>query len=107
MPNGRPIYFAVDGDTRLLDSVAWAAINAFFAAAGGVLGVGRIGVYGGINTIERIRAAGLATWFWQTYAWSAGQWADGIHLRQYDNSNPICGGEVDYDRAMTADYGQW
>ena len=107
MPAGRPIYFAVDGDTSQLDSLMWAEINAFFAAAGDRLGVDRVGVYGGIHTIERLRAAGLATWYWQTFAWSAGQWADGLHLRQFDNNNPLCGGTVDYDRAMTRDYGQW
>jgi len=106
MPDGRPIYFAVDGDTRAFTADQWSAIDAFFVGVHEVLGVERTGVYGGKNTIDRMWALGRAQWLWQTYAWSAGEWAD-VHLRQYDNNNPLCGGEVDFDRSMTEDFGQW
>lgn len=106
MPAARPIYFSIDGDTRAFTTVQWAQVDRFFGEVISVLGVDSVGVYGGKNTVERMRARHLAHWYWQTYAWSGGEWAD-VHLRQYDNGNPLCGGEVDLDRAMTRDYGQW
>lgn len=106
MPEGRPVYFAIDGDSRAFTADQWSAIDAFFAGVHEVLGAERTGVYGGKHTIDRMWALGHAHWLWQTYAWSAGEWAE-VHLRQYDNNNTLCGGEVDFDQSMTEDYGQW
>jgi len=106
MPPTRPIYFAVDGDTRGFSATQWLAIENFFRGVISVIGLARVGAYGGKNTVEHLRNRGLIRWLWQTYAWSGGQWAD-VHLRQYDNGNPMCEGEVDYDRSMKQDYGQW
>jgi hypothetical protein len=49
----------------------------------------------------------VAAWFWQTYAWSAGVWAPGNHIEQYQNGVALAGATLDLDRALTADYGQW
>lgn len=106
MPKGRPIYFVVDGDTRGFPPEQWEPIDAFFRAVNGAIGLEQTGVYGGINTVERMRDAGLASWFIQTASWSDGQWAD-VHLRQFDHRIQMCGSEVDFDQAMKTDYGQW
>lgn len=106
MPPDRPIYFSVDGDTRGFTGAQWAETEAFFSGVNSIIGLERTGVYGGKNTVEHLKARGFATWLWQTYAWSAGQWAD-VHLRQHLNNQPLCGGTVDHNRAMRPDYGQW
>jgi hypothetical protein len=106
MPPTRPIYFSVDGDTRGFTAAKWAPIEEFFREVQSWLTVGRTGVYGGKNTVEHLFNKKLVTWKWQTYAWSGGQWAD-VHIRQYDNENPLCGGAVDFNRSMKKDYGQW
>lgn len=104
MPADRPIYLSVDFDA---DGSDWPAIDAALRGAAEVIGAGRVGVYGGFDTIAHCAAAGTARWFWQTYAWSAGRWHDRAHLRQYDNHVPLAGGTVDLCKAMVDDYGQW
>lgn len=43
------------------------------------------GVYGSHAVVQAVRAAGVCSRFWQTYAWSRGKKADGIHIYQYKN----------------------
>jgi hypothetical protein len=105
MPAGRPIYLSVDFDAT--DSQLKGPVADALLGAGHVLGAGRVGVYGGYKTIVWARANGLASWFWQTYAWSAGRWAPGNHIEQYDNGVSLGGGNIDLNRALKADYGQW
>lgn len=104
MPDDRPIYLSVDFDAG---SAHWPAIDAALRGAAEVLGADRVGVYGGYDTIRHCQSAGTARWFWQTYAWSSGRWASGVHLQQYKNHVSLAGGTVDLCRAMVADYGQW
>jgi hypothetical protein len=100
---GLPIYFAVDFEPS---SAQFATIDAYLAGAGSVIGAGRVGVYGGLNMIRHAQAAGSAHWFWQTYGWSYGQVADGIHLYQHLNGQTINGGSVDFTRSMQNNFGQ-
>ena len=51
--------------------------------------------------------AGLATFGWQTYAWSAGQWDARAQIQQYRNDQFVDGVGVDFDRATADDFGQW
>jgi hypothetical protein len=96
-----PIYFAADWDATPGEQ---AVIDSYLAGAASVIGHDRTGLYGGYWVITRAMAAKSASWFWQTYAWSGGNLAKGIHLYQYDNGQ--WGGSVDFTRALQAEYGQ-
>jgi hypothetical protein len=114
MPAHRPLYFSADWDAQPAD---WPDIDAALKGAASVIGPGRVGVYGGYDTIAHCASAGTAAWFWQTYAWSTwtnpatGQrevrWHPRCHLQQYRNNVALAGGTVDLDRATASDYGQW
>lgn len=104
IPAGRPIYFSVDWDAGSDD---WAAIDAALRGAASVIGAGAVGVYGSYDTVAHCSAAGTATWFWQTYAWSGGRWHPAAQLQQYRNAVTVAGADCDLTRAMVADYGQW
>lgn len=104
MPPGRPIYFAVDWDAS---SGQQGAINAYLDGAASVLGLDRVGIYGGYGPVNRAMDGGHAAWGWQTYAWSGGRWHGDAQLQQYSNDHTLGGVGVDYDRATKGDYGQW
>jgi peptidoglycan hydrolase-like protein with peptidoglycan-binding domain len=93
------IYFAVDEESA-------PDPTAYFRGVNSVIGVARTGVYGGIGTMNTIHGAGLAGWFYQTYAWSGGQVASFANIYQYLNGQVINGGSVDLDRTLTAVFGQ-
>jgi hypothetical protein len=80
-----------------------------------VLGRERVGVYGGVDAIERL-VPDSARWGWQTRAWSVRngvvQWSPKAHIRQFDlgpggQGFAAFGGFVDLDRSTTTDFGQW
>lgn len=105
MPPGRPIYFSVDFD---VSSSQWATVASALRGAASVLGgVHRVGVYGGRRAMELARRDGVARWFWQTFAWSAGIWVPGNHLEQYRIGVSLAGAILDLDRTLTSDFGQW
>ena len=104
MPDDRPIYFAVDFDAT---SRQQAAINAYLDGAASVIGRKRVGMYASYGPIKHAFNAGKITYGWQTYAWSGGVWDPRAQLQQYSNDHDINGVNVDYDRAMKSDYGQW
>ncbi len=100
-PDGKPVYFSVDTD------VSPEGVSAYFQGVASVMPVSQIGVYGSYRVVKGLKEAGLVTWCWQTYAWSGGQWYDGNHVEQYQNSQNIGGGDVDFCRNKTSDFGQW
>lgn len=107
MPDDRPIYFAVDFDAQPDN---YPAIREYFigaASVDGTLGKERVGMYAGYGPIKWAFDTGLVTWGWQTYAWSGGKWDTRAHVQQYQNGVMLGGKNVDYDRAMYDDYGQW
>lgn len=104
MPADRPIYFSVDFDAGPSD---WSSVDAALRGSASVIGAGRVGVYGSYDVVAHCLAAGTASWFWQTYAWSAGRRHPMAHLFQYQNGVAVAGGDCDLTRALTADYGQW
>lgn len=106
MPTDRPIYLSVDFDVQ---SGQWPAVADALRGAASVIGVHRVGIYGGRNAIRWARRDGVATWFWQTYAWSGSptQWVPGNHIEQYRNGVLIGGADCDLDRVLVADCGQW
>lgn len=102
LPAAMPIYFAVDYDAPESDQ---AAIDAYLRGAAEIIGANRVGVYGGFYIVKRCAANGSAAWFWQTYAWSGGQWFSGNHLEQYSNGQNL-NGAVDFCRSKKDNYGQ-
>lgn len=104
MVGSRPIYFAVDFDTTVYDYPK--LIQPYFEGARSVLGIERMGAYGGVTTIATLFDAGLIKWGWQTSAWSS----EG-HPLEWDPRAQMH--QVEYDRnwdrdvALTPDFGQW
>jgi Domain of unknown function (DUF1906) len=99
-----PCYFAVDWDVQ---PGQWGAVAQYFRGVASVIGTAYTGIYGGLNAIEWAQRDKVAAWFFQTYAWSGGIWAPGVHIEQYHNDVFIVGGSVDLDRAPTVEYGGW
>lgn len=104
MPPGRPIYFSVDFDVA---ANQWGKVADALRGAASVIGIGRVGVYGGRRSIEWARRDGVAKWFWQTYAWSNKIWVPGNHIEQHRNGVQLAGAVLDLNRALKTDYGQW
>lgn len=104
MPDGRPIYFAVD---FAASSAQIPAIVAYFQGVSSVLGKDGCGVYGGYSVVTAVLDAGVCSWACQTYAWSLGRWDPRAQIRQYSNNHTIGGVSCDYDLAVADDYGQW
>jgi hypothetical protein len=101
MPSSRPIYFAVDYDA------APSAVVAYFQGVASVLGLARTGVYGGYKVVAYLLDHKLASWAWQTVAWSQKRWDARAHIRQYASTVRIGGVSCDHDTAYAADFGQW
>ncbi|QQZ60527.1 DUF1906 domain-containing protein [Paenibacillus sonchi] len=107
-PAGSRIYFAVDFDAsaKQMDTIIQ-----YLKAAGEAARNFRTGVYGSAAVVEAAMAAKACTGFWQTYAWSKGRKAEGIHIYQYDNGpkglgQPIYGVNVDLNQS-SGDVGWW
>jgi hypothetical protein len=103
MPPSRPIYFAVDFDATSGDQTY---INAYLDGAASVIGLARVGIYGGYYPVKRALDGGHATWAWQTTAWSGGQWDSRAVIRQ-GAQKTINGVSCDLNTATADDYGQW
>jgi len=105
-PTGRTVYFAIDFDVQQADL---AAVRAYMVGA--VTVCERNGyhadAYGDFVVIDDLRRAGLITFGWQTYAWSHGQWAPGVILRQFRNGVTVAGHTIDNDMAYSVEFGQW
>lgn len=104
MPLSRPIYFAFDHDPT---SYNRSRAFQYFRGVTDVISPSRVGIYGGYAAMEWARRYNLATWFWQTYAWSYGRLSSLAHIYQYRNNQIIDGAHVDLDQARKNDYGQW
>lgn len=105
MPASAPIYLAADFD---ITEAQWPRVADAFKGAASELGsIGRVGIYGGRRAVEWAMRDKVATWFWQTYAWSGGVWVPGVHVQQYKNGVDLAGGKCDLNRAMVTDFGQW
>lgn len=103
MPAGRPLYFAVDWDAT---EAQQAQISAYFDGAASVLGVARVGIYGGYWPVKRALDGKHASFAWQTRAWSGTNWDPRAHIRQ-TGTQKINGVSCDINTAYVTDYGQW
>lgn len=90
-------YFAVDEDT------SWASVQPYFDGAISVLGLNRVGTYGGYRIIEGAHGHGIR-YLWQTVAWSGGVWSPHATIRQ-PGGTALSGG-ADLDEAEVPDFGQ-
>lgn len=102
----RPIYFSADFDATPEQQTP---INAYLQGAATVLGTQYVGIYGGYWPVSRALDAGVATWAWQTQAWSGGNQDPRINILQNVSLGyaTINGVECDIDQSLTADFGQW
>lgn len=97
-PADMPIYFAVDEDTD------WTSVQDYAQGFIDVLGIHRVGVYGGYRIIEGAHAYGIP-FLWQTVAWSGGQRS--AHASIYQPADTTLNGDADFDYAEVADFGQF
>ncbi|HZZ44612.1 MAG TPA: glycoside hydrolase domain-containing protein [Tepidisphaeraceae bacterium] len=96
-------YFACDFDAQPSDQTA---INAYLNGAASVLGVNRVGFYGGYGPLKRVLDSGTATKGWQTSSWSNGNIDPRISLFQNNNvAAAISGCDLDY--GYGTNLGQW
>ena len=102
-PSPCVIYMAVDIDVTTQMSVCVDYVR----GAADAVGERFTGVYGEADVIQACQQADVCEYFWQTYAWSGGEMAKGIHLYQYKNNVAMGNATVDYCRAYVDDYGQW
>lgn len=103
-PSYRPIYFACDYDFSPKDQPL---IDEYFKGIATIIPVCLIGIYGGYYVVKRVVDAKLATFIWQTSAWSGGKWDSRAHLRQVRYDERINGVQCDINLAMQEDFGQW
>jgi len=104
-PKGRPIYLAIDQD--VVTAGEFATVIEYLRGANGPLGgPGVTGVYGETDVINTARVAGVATWYWDTTAWSHGIAASGIHLFQRVGTVKVGGVDCDVNDIHLPDWGQ-
>lgn len=103
-PADSPIYFSVDFGAT---SAQMGTIGDYFKGVASIIGLARTGVYGSYAVVKYLLDNDLVTWAWQTYAWSGGAWDSRADIQQYQNGVDLDGHEVDYDRSMKSDFGQW
>lgn len=109
MPDGRPVYFAVDYDAT------GAQVRPYFqgiydwvrAHHSDGQATSRIGVYGGHDIVKYIHDAGFAAYKWQASAWMHGKGWQSDAMQQYAIDKNVAGVSVDLNRVTTADYGVW
>lgn len=103
-PADRPVYMAVDED--VVSESEFRSVLDYLRGAGSTLGgSGVTGLYGEADVIQRARDAGVASWFWQTAAWSRRLRVE-AHLYQYAASVAIRGIDCDVNDVLAADWGQ-
>lgn len=78
------------------------AVRAAIDGAVSVMGWDRVGAYGDVAIIAHLAGGNACHYYWQTYAWSNGQWDPRAQLRQWKNTSTL-----DYDEAWAIDFGQY
>jgi hypothetical protein len=103
-PADRPIYMAIDQD--VVSNGEFATMIEYLRGAGTSLGGPQAtGVYGEADVIDRARDAGVASWFWQTAAWSHGRRTT-AHLFQHVGTITVGGVGCDINDVLVPDWGQ-
>jgi len=104
-PDNAVIYIAAQ-DIVFTEPGQLAAMNAYTSGAANIRGHDLTGAYGGYAAINYLVSRNVCKYYWQTYAWSDGIWHPASNIQQYSNDVPLLGYSVDFDRAMTDDFGQ-
>lgn len=100
----RPIYMAVDQD--VVTAAEFNLMVNYLRGAGSSLGGAALtGVYGEADVVDRARDAGVASWFWQTAAWSRGRRTT-AHLFQHVGTVTVGGIACDINDVLADDWGQ-
>lgn len=102
-PPDRPIFFSADWDATPADQ---AEIDDYLRGCASVIGIDRVGIYGGYWVVKRCLDNHTATWAWQTMAWSGGQQDPRAHILQHIDTAVIGGVECDINEALQDDFGQ-
>ncbi|PYI57007.1 DUF1906 domain-containing protein [Paenibacillus flagellatus] len=102
-PAGSAIYFAVDFDAT---AAQMPTVIEYIRACSEATPGYPTGVYGSFAVIEAVKGAAVCSRYWQTYAWSRGRKADGIHIYQYKNDVTVNGIGIDYDESYGSE-GWW
>jgi hypothetical protein len=109
---GRPIYFAVDFDIpdyapgNADPAAKLGPVRDYFTGIRAVMPAWQVGVYGGFYAVSRVLDANLASWAWQTMAWSGGQVDPRIHLLQRIGEVQVGGVGCDVNEARQSNFGQ-
>ena len=98
IPTSKPVYFAVDFDEKPSQAPV---VASYFRGVDSVLGLSRVGAYGGYWIVSRLFDSGLIRYGWQTSCWSGGQWDPRAQIQQYAYRTAY-----DWDRAITSEFGQ-
>ncbi|MBB6673032.1 DUF1906 domain-containing protein [Cohnella nanjingensis] len=102
-PLGTAIYFAVDYDAKADD---FDTIAAYLKAAAAQIPGYSIGVYGSYTVVEAMAKRGVASKFWQTYAWSGGKRSARAEIYQYKNDVNVEGIRLDKNEGNGSE-GAW
>lgn len=103
MPATTPVYFACDFDATPEDQVA---IDDCLRGAASVMGIERVGIYGGYWIVKRCYENKTASFFCQTSAWSGGNVHPNVHLYQYAYNAYFNGVNCDLVRSYQGNFGQ-
>ncbi len=103
-PTTLPISAACDFDAQPSD---YDAIDDYLRGFASLLGKARVGIYGSYRVVQHCIAVGVATYAWQTYAWSGGAVFPGNHCYQYSNGETVNGCGVDFNEAAEPTHWLW
>lgn len=103
-PPKKPIYFACDYDFSYQNQEL---INDYFQGVSSVIPLPQVGIYAGYDVVKRTLDAEMATYAWQTSAWSRGKWDSRIHIKQIKYGQLINGVSCDINESCQDDFGQW
>jgi hypothetical protein len=106
-PSNAPIYFSADSSPAGWSQAEWHSFHQNLRGIASVIGLKRVGLYGGTLALKTAQSHRLASWYWQSLGWRDGQWLRWAHLQQRQINSPIGGGTVDENSAMAGNYGQW
>jgi autotransporter-associated beta strand protein len=97
-------YFAADWDATQAQQTP---IDAYLNGASSVLGLSRVGLYGGYWPVSRALTDGTASKGWQATAWSGGNVDSRISLFQFYLYSNFFSGNCDADVGFGSNLGQW
>lgn len=104
MPVEMPVYYSHDIGPQ---TIHFDVVDACLRGAASVVGLERVGLYGGWEIIDHCQKTGSARWFTQTIAWQGNR---GVHpaanLHQYNTGTNLVGGvNCDFVAAVNPAYG--